>query len=248
MNPFQSHELKADNPSLLLSVQVPPAFFSSYYPKIDRLEFTSQLFQKKDNPQKYNGLCSLLLDMAHDFFSKPPFYEIKCAAMLNQCFLCLLNVMEHRFASEKERLASKAKAKRMRAIIQYIDEHYSEKLLLSHVAEQEHLSLYYLSHLFKDSFGMSFQDYVLKIRCEKARQLLLLSEQSLLDICISCGFSDPKYFNSGFKKQYGCTPRVYRKQFYHEELATQQKSMLTTQEFLSSGTSLIILEQYGHST
>ncbi|MDD3660686.1 MAG: AraC family transcriptional regulator [Lachnospiraceae bacterium] len=244
MNPFQSHELKTDHPALVLTVQVPSAFFSAYYKPIESLEFISSRFHRDENEAIYDCLKSLFLNMAQDYFSRSPFFEIKCASMLNQCFLALLQVMEHRFVSEKERVASKAKATRMRSILRYIDEHYSEKLLLSHVATQEQLSLYYLSHLFKDSFGMSFQNYLLRIRCEKARQLLLLTNQSLIDICIACGFSDPKYFNHGFKKQYHCTPKEYRKQFYHEESATQQKSVLTTQKFLPFETSLEMLQLY----
>lgn len=53
-------------------------------------------------------------------------------------------------------------------------------------------------------------------------------------ICMSCGFSDSKYFNSGFRRQYGCSPKEYRRNFRHEELKQHQKSMLTTQEFLSA--------------
>jgi len=241
MNPFQSHELKADHPALVLTVQVPSAFFSSYYKPIESLEFITSRFQKSENTPAYESLITMFLNLAHEYFSRSQFFEIKCASMLNQCFLTLLQVMEHRFISEKERLASKAKATRMRSILRYIDDHYSEKLLLSDVARQEQLSLYYLSHLFKDAFGISFQDYLLRIRCEKARQLLLLTNQSLIDVCIACGFSDPKYFNHGFKKQYHCTPKEYRKQFYHEESATQQKSVLTTQKFLPFHTSLEML-------
>ena len=41
INPFQSHEIKADKPALLLSLQVSSAFFAPYYPEIDHLEFIS---------------------------------------------------------------------------------------------------------------------------------------------------------------------------------------------------------------
>jgi YesN/AraC family two-component response regulator len=146
--------------------------------------------------------------------------------------------------SENERIATKIKGKRMQSIAEYIDEHFSEKLLLSDIAKKLDLDLFYLSHLFKDCFGMSFQNYLKKIRCEHARELLLLSNLSMLNISISCGFSDPKYFNKGFQQQYGCLPKQYRKNFKTEKLEEQQKSMLSTQEFLSESSSLIILDKY----
>ncbi|WP_243124629.1 helix-turn-helix transcriptional regulator [Enterocloster clostridioformis] len=145
--------------------------------------------------------------------------------------------------SDKEKNASQSKASRMRKIIHYIDEHYSEKLLLSDIALKEDLSLTYLSHFFKDYLGIPFQEYLAKIRCEKARQLLLLTDFPLLDICMSCGFSDSKYFNSGFRRQYGCSPKEYRLNFRHDQLKQQQKSMLTTQEFLYAASSIVILER-----
>lgn len=132
----------------------------------------------------------------------------------------------------------------MQNITQYIDEHYSEKLLLSDIAEREDMDLYYLSHFFKDNFGMSFQNYLLKIRCERARRLLLLTDYSLLDISVSCGFSDPKYFNKGFQQQYGYTPKEYRKNFQKEDFPIQQNHLLSTQEFLSNSSSLITLDRY----
>lgn len=132
---------------------------------------------------------------------------------------------------------------RMRRIIRYMEEHYTEKLLLSDIAREENLDLYYLSHFFRECFGITFQDYVTRLRCEKARQLLLLTEYSLLDISIGSGFSDPKYLNKGFLRQYGCTPKAYRKNFRNARLEEQQQSMLTAQEFLSDEAALVILDK-----
>ena len=107
----------------------------------------------------------------------------------------------------------------------------------------QHLSLHYLSHLFKDYFQMSFQQYVAALRCEKARQLLLLTSLNLLDISLESGFSDIKYLNKAFVRQYGYSPREYRAQFDREELPSKQRSILSTQEFLSPKASLVWLER-----
>lgn len=244
MNPFESHELKAQRPALLLSLQVSPSFFKSYFPQIENIEFAPPDSFHKSDKSTYDTLSKMLIEIAYTFFDRKNRYELRCTGLINIFFDCLLEHFPHTLLSEKEKIASKNKAGRMRNITDYIDSHYSEKLLLSEIAEKESLSLNYLSHFFKDSFGMPFQEYLLRIRCEKARQLLLLTNLSLLDICISCGFSDPKYFNKGFQKQYGCSPKEYRRNFEHEELRQQQKSMLTTQEFMSPSTSMIILEKH----
>ena len=242
VNPFQSHELKADSPALLVSLQVHPSFFSSYYPQIANLEFTSLILQK-DGMDVHKKLYDMMIELACLYLKKNDKFELKCAGLLNLLFAGLLDTLPSRLLSDKEKNASQSKASRMRKIIHYIDEHYSEKLLLSDIALKEDLSLTYLSHFFKEYLGIPFQEYLAKIRCEKARQLLLLTDFPLLDICMSCGFSDSKYFNSGFIVDEGCSPKEYRLNFRHDQLKQQQKSMLTTQEFLSAASSIVILER-----
>ena len=242
VNPFQSHELKADSPALLVSLQVHPSFFSSYYPRIANLEFTSLILQR-DGTDVCKKLYDMMIELACLYLKKADKFELKCVGLLNLLFAGLLDTLPNRLLSDKEKNASQSKASRMRKITHYIDEHYSEKLLLSDIARKEDLSLTYLSHFFKDYLGLPFQEYLAKIRCEKARQLLLLTDFPLLDICMSCGFSDSKYFNSGFRRQYGCSPKEYRRDFRHDELKQQQKSMLTTQEFLSASSSIVLLER-----
>lgn len=130
----------------------------------------------------------------------------------------------------------------MGKIVNYIDIHSGEKLLLSEIAEKENLNLYYLSHLFKNSFGMPFQEYLSRVRCEKARKQLILTDLSLLDICIGCGFSDPKYFNRDFRRQYGCTPRQYRRQLSASGQRVEKAQSLTVQDFLDLKNALTVLE------
>ena len=242
VNPFQSHEMKADSPALLVSLQVHPSFFSSYYPRIANLEFTSLILQR-DGTDVCKKLYDMMIELACLYLKKADKFELKCVGLLNLLFAGLLDTLPNRLLSDKEKNASQSKASRMRKITHYIDEHYSEKLLLSDIARKEDLSLTYLSHFFKDYLGLPFQEYLAKIRCEKARQLLLLTDFPLLDICMSCGFSDSKYFNSGFRRQYGCSHKEYRRNFRHDELKQQQKSMLTTQEFLSASSSIVLLER-----
>ncbi len=243
-NPFSSHEITAEKPVLILSLQVSPSFFSSYYPQIEQTKFNISVLKQNSNAEGHFLIRSLLFQLSYCFFKKEDLYELTCATLLNELFLQLLQNYPHQILEEKNRISSQAKAERMRKMIDYIDLHYKEKLLLSDIAEQEELDLFYCSHFFKDCFGMPFQNYLTRIRCEHARQLLLLTDYSLLDISIGCGFSDAKYFNKGFQLQYGCTPKEYRKNFKTAKLEYQQQSMLTTQDFLSEEASLVTLERY----
>lgn len=243
MNPYESHELAADRPALILSLQVSPAFFSSVFPQMESMEFVP--------PGTCRGeaaapLREMLLRIAAAYFSPEETAPLRCAGLIHLFFSHLLTTLPCSRVSEKERQSSVNRAQRIRTIVDYIDLHYGQKLLLTDLAEELGLTMNYLSASFKSVFGMSFQAYVMKKRCEKARQLLLLTDFSLLDISIACGFSDVKYFNQGFQRQFGCSPRQYRLDFRQEGQDQQQESMLTTQEFLSPAASRSILGTYLH--
>ena len=111
------------------------------------------------------------------------------------------------------------------------------------LAKELGVDLYYLSHFFREHFGLSFQEYLAKLRCEKARRELLLTDRSLLDISLSCGFSSPKYFQRAFQKQYGATPKEYRRQAPRETGELPAASVLTSQEFLSDHESLRVVQR-----
>lgn len=90
----------------------------------------------------------------------------------------------------------------------------------------------------------SFQEYLAKLRCEKGPgRELLLTDRSLLDISLSCGFSSPKYFQRAFQKQYGATPREYRRQAPRETGELPAASVLTSQKFLSDQESLRVVQR-----
>ena len=69
----------------------------------------------------------------------------------------------------------------------------------------------YLSNLFKDTLGISFQDYLKQRRFEYACNLIATTPRKILDISISSGFSDVRYLTKLFQERYGCTPKEYRR-------------------------------------
>jgi len=95
--------------------------------------------------------------------------------------------------------------------LDYIRTNYAESLTLDAVARHIHISSYYLSHLFKDELGITFVDYLTRVRVEEARQLLKHTEFSVQEIALRVGYEDPSYFCKVFKKATGQTPHRYRR-------------------------------------
>ncbi len=92
-----------------------------------------------------------------------------------------------------------------------LDEHLNNpSLSLTFLAEEMGLSNGYLSGLFKKLFQVSFKEYVLEARLDKARLMLLSSDMKNYEISDAIGFSDPNYFSLVFKKKYGMSPNKYR--------------------------------------
>lgn len=243
-NPCQIHEFTSDGQATLLLIQVNPSYFNNIFPLIQSLEFTIPYCKSDSGNPIYNRLKNYMLEFAEIFMKKETRYELKCAGILNLMFSDLIDCVPHTESSASARLSATGKADRIRRIANYIDVNYSEKIRLADLAAMENITPTHMSHFFTDNFLMTFQEYLAKIRCEKARSLLLTTDLSLFDISISCGFSDPKYLNLGFRKQYNCLPKDYRARFGHEKLDVQQVSMLTTQQILSDKTSLILLDKY----
>lgn len=103
------------------------------------------------------------------------------------------------------------------SITRYMQEHLSEEISLSVLAEEFHLNPQYISQLFKNEIGVGFLAYLTNIRIEKAKKLLLSTSLSVTEISESTGYSDYRVFTKMFKKTEGITPSQFRREFLDKE-------------------------------
>lgn len=97
--------------------------------------------------------------------------------------------------------------------LDYLQANYkNEGLRLKHVASHIHVNPSYLSILFKKHLGSSFSEYLQKLRIEKAKELLHISDKRISEISDMIGFSNSQYFSSNFKSYTGLTPKEFRQQ------------------------------------
>ena len=100
----------------------------------------------------------------------------------------------------------------VKKIINYLNENYENKISLDQIAHNMYLSPVYISKIFKEETGESPINYLIKIRLEKARDILLTSEGgSIKSIANSVGYEDVYHFSKLFKKYYGISPLYYKK-------------------------------------
>lgn len=94
----------------------------------------------------------------------------------------------------------------------FIYEHYEENVTLSDAARAAHMNPTYFSKKFKESTGFGFKEYLTRLRLQKAARLLVETDSTITEIAGICGFSDANYFGDTFRKNYGMSPRCYRKE------------------------------------
>lgn len=97
-------------------------------------------------------------------------------------------------------------------ILNYLENHFSEKVELSRLADLCGYSYDYFRHLFRERTGVSCMEYVMNLRFEEAKTALLTTNRSITDIAAHCGFWGSAQFSALFKKRYGLSPKDYRKE------------------------------------
>ncbi len=102
----------------------------------------------------------------------------------------------------------------IKASMAYIEEHLAEDLPVSAIADQAKVSLYYLSHLFRDVTGKTLVEYRNECRIARAKQLLVTSDDSITSIAQKVGFSSSSYFTELFSASEKIPPSEYRR--YHK--------------------------------
>ena len=100
---------------------------------------------------------------------------------------------------------------RMIEIMNYIQANYID-VTLEDLAKKFYLSKPYLSKYIKEKSGMTFGEFVKKIRMKKARALLKSSNMTVENIALSVGYQNVEHFNRLFKKAYNMTPMQFRNQ------------------------------------
>ncbi|TDF99803.1 response regulator transcription factor [Paenibacillus piri] len=94
-------------------------------------------------------------------------------------------------------------------LLQQIHQHYQGTISLQQFAAEHHVSLGYLSRMFKSQTGITFSDYVANYRIRKAKELLNAGVERLQEVSELVGYEDAKHFSALFKKLVGETPMMY---------------------------------------
>ena len=96
-------------------------------------------------------------------------------------------------------------------VSEYISANYCEELSLSILSRKFSISESHLSRKFKEVVGIGLNEYITFVRIINAERLLREGKHSITEVATECGFNDPNYFSTVFKKIKGVTPLKFAK-------------------------------------
>ncbi len=108
--------------------------------------------------------------------------------------------------------ADNKKSRQLSALLpalQYMHEHYARDISMPELSEMLGITHQHFCRLFRSSLNMSPNDYLTALRIGEAKRLLSEQEKSVTQVASACGFHDPCYFSTCFKKHTGMSPSKY---------------------------------------
>lgn len=160
-----------------------------------------------DNFGDFQSLHQSLFDLAS---SDDYIWDMRINSGLNELLVFLMNESWHPDRALKKQNLS--------PIRNYLELHYTEKIVLDELADRFFISKFHLSRVFKEQFGVSINTYVRNLRITKAKQMLRFTDKKLEDIGYQCGLGAPHYFSRIFKQIEGITPSEFREKWGEERL------------------------------
>lgn len=161
----------------------------------------------------YNGCDALAerLDDAHT--ASPCTYCFELAEKYNDLSE-MLDDLSRKLSGYKGSFdAEKIKNKALRNAILYINANFTKQISFQQLCEENFVNPSYLSQLFRRELGITFTDYVAKLRIARAKELLLTTNIPITEVSEAVGYDYYFNFTKLFKKEMGCTPKQYRDKY-----------------------------------
>ncbi|MDD7738682.1 MAG: AraC family transcriptional regulator [Fusicatenibacter sp.] len=113
--------------------------------------------------------------------------------------------------SVRKGITERAKNEAVIQVIRYANEQFDRGACLSEFCRREHYSVPYISRKFHEETGMTFREYLQRLRIEKSCELLQGTSLSVEEIAERVGYEDAKFYRQIFRRMVKMTPKEYRK-------------------------------------
>ncbi|MBC1356663.1 helix-turn-helix domain-containing protein [Listeria booriae] len=211
INHQQHYSIRGVTPNIVMKLQITGPFFALYYPAY--FQYSFDCFSSGLDTGREKMVTLLRKNLANMMIATANGLEnsvLESQSALFQMMLLLTRFFKNEHVSE-DKLA--VHDTRITRIIQQLEQQFDEPITLQSIAEQEYLSVAYLSRYFKKMTGLGFLQYLTQIRLEHSLEDLCYSSATISQIAQKNGFSSSKNFTTSFKTYYGKSPASYRRDF-----------------------------------
>lgn len=160
------------------------------------------------HPEDVAPFTSLLTDLYNLASSSDYIRDMRINEKLGTLLTLLMEQSWH-----PESVTVSRKRLELAAVKEYLDEHFAEKIVLEELAEKFFINKFYLSKIFKETYGTTVNNYLISKRITRAKQLLRFTDMTVDEVGAAVGMGDANYFSRMFRKVEGISPREYRKQW-----------------------------------
>ena len=158
---------------------------------------------------------------------------------LNRCLPALLKILDtpkqrtrlvHSKASpipQESRVSTRSTTPvELMPALAYIENNFRDKITSSQVAKACMMDSFKFSRTFKAAFGITFKEYLVRIRIKEACRLMEKPDIAITEVAYLCGFSDASYFSRVFKRFAGVCPSEYASDPQHRDILSDERLSL----------------------
>jgi AraC family transcriptional regulator len=110
---------------------------------------------------------------------------------------------------------------RLVRVLEYIEEHLSERLDLRVLAKEAGISPFHFAALFTKAVGATPHRHVQHLRMQAAQAMLRDTDKSILDVALTCGFGSASHFAAAFRRQFSQSPTEYKSRHLRHRFSSQ---------------------------
>lgn len=209
----QRHAMRSEGPTYSASFRFKRKYLEDLNLYFERLPFQNRVFTFDELAHKYHEVPLIMSQLILLMKSGGSTVNIRYKLMgfYNMYVFDLYSVrLQQKYLDIKKKNYDEYLL-RFQKISAYVEKHYHEKITLAQLANLTGISPSRLSHFIREILGISFQEYLHKIRLEKAIFALKNTDMPVREIVKASGFSDQKYLNAIMKDLFHLTAHQYRK-------------------------------------
>lgn len=203
-NDVKHHEIPVEKFTRYIAILVKPDFFYKH----------AALYKREITPEliKYIRIPEMLLPAVRQFMVEVSSANEGSAEVIASLEVQIVHHLLRSIFSIRQDTGILTERADIDYVVEYINDNFAQQFTLEEIAGRIALSKSHFSRVFKRETGYTMQDYIIKVRIDRAKMLLLRGNSKITEIAHACGFSSSAHFTSSFVRHVGVQPSVFRKE------------------------------------